>query len=107
MQQGDLFSYNQTNNELTKVFSFRSPEGIDIRENWNQHDIKIVSVDEAGSIDFIVYGYMNRGNHEGEVGTCVYHYDGLAHTIEEEAFIPSKSSYEVLKAEMGKLLYVN
>lgn len=107
VQQGDLFSYNQTNNELTKVFSFRSPEGIDIRENWNQHDIKIVSVDEAGSIDFIVYGYMNRGNHEGEVGTCVYHYDGLAHTIEEEAFIPSKSSYEVLKAEMGKLLYVN
>ena len=56
VQQGDLFSYNQTNNELTKVFSFRSPEGIDIRENWNQHDIKIVSVDEAGSIDFIVYG---------------------------------------------------
>ena len=58
-------------------------------------------------IDFVIYGYMNRGDHEGEVGTAVYHYDGLAHTVEEEAFIPSASSYEVLKAEMGKMLYLN
>ena len=41
------------------------------------------------------------------MGTGVYHYDGLAHTIDEEAFIPSKTSYEVLKAEMGKMLYLN
>lgn len=49
---------------IIKVFSFRDAEGIDERENWNHHDIKIVSVDEAGSIDFVVYGYMNRGTHE-------------------------------------------
>lgn len=107
VQEGDLYSYDINNGMIIKVFSFREAEGIDERENWNHHDIKIVSVDEAGSIDFVVYGYMNRGTHEGEVGVGVYHYDGLAHTIDEEAFIPSKTSYEVLKAEMGKMLYLN
>lgn len=107
VQEGDLYSYDINNGMIIKVFSFRDAEGIDERENWNHHDIKIVSVDEAGSIDFVVYGYMNRGTHEGEVGAGVYHYDGLAHTIDEEAFIPSKTSYEVLKAEMGKMLYFN
>ena len=107
VQEGDLYSYDINNGMIIKVFSFRDAEGIDERENWNHYDIKIVSVDEAGSIDFVVYGYMNRGTHEGEVGTGVYHYDGLAHTIDEEAFIPSKTSYEVLKAEMGKMLYLN
>ena len=107
VQEGDLYSYDINNGMIIKVFSFRDAEGIAERENWNHHDIKIVSVDEAGSIDFVVYGYMNRGTHEGEVGTGVYHYDGLAHTIDEEAFIPSKTSYEVLKAEMGKMLYLN
>ncbi len=107
VQEGDLYSYDINNGMIIKVFSFRDAEGIDERENWNHHDIKIVSVDEAGSIDFVVYGYMNRGTHEGEVGTGVYNYDGLAHTIDEEAFIPSKTSYEVLKAEMGKMLYLN
>lgn len=106
VQQGELFSYNLNNNEITRIFTFRDSEGFDIRENWNQHDIKIIRVDEAGSIDFVVYGYMNRGDHEGEVGTAVYHFDGLARTVEEEVFIPSRASYEVVKAEMGKLLYV-
>ena len=78
VQEGDLYSYDINNGMIIKVFSFRD-----------------------------AYGYMNRGTHEGEVGTGVYHYDGLAHTIDEEAFIPSKTSYEVLKAEMGKMLYLN
>ncbi|MBR4027635.1 MAG: hypothetical protein IKJ01_08825 [Lachnospiraceae bacterium] len=107
VQQGELWCYDGGNNIISQVFGFRSAEGMDNRENYDQHDIKIIRVDEAGSIDFIVYGYMNRGIHEGKVGIGVYHYDGLAHTIEEEVFIPSVKSYEVLKAELGKLLYVN
>lgn len=107
VQEGDLWCYDIVNNTISKVFSFRSAEGINNRENWNQHDIKIVRVDEAGSISFIVYGYMNSGKHEGNVGVGVYHYDALGHTVEEEVFIKSNKSYEVLKAELGDLMYVN
>lgn len=107
VQEGELWSYDRVNNTIAQVFSFRGAEGIYKRENWGQHDIKIVRVDEAGSISFLVYGYMNRGVHEGAVGIGVYYYDALAQTIEEEAFIAADKSYEVLKAELGKLMYVN
>ncbi len=107
VQEGDLWCYNVGANELSQIYSFRSVEGIDARENWGEYDISIVRVDEAGSVDFIVYGYMNRGVHEGEVGIGVYRYDGLVHTIEEELFIPMNMSYEVLKAELGQLMYEN
>lgn len=106
-KQGELWSYNQENNKLTKVFGFRSGEGIDIRENWQHHDIQLINVDEGGSVDFLVCGYMNRGNHEGEVGIAVYHFDSVSNTIEEEIFIPSTKSYQVMKEEIGDLLYVN
>ena len=59
VQQGELWSYNQIENNLTRVFSFRSQEGMDIRENYQEHDIRILRVDEGGSLDFVVYGYMN------------------------------------------------
>lgn len=107
VQEGALWCYNRSENSMSEVFDFRGIEGVDQRENWDQHDIKIVRVDEAGSIDFIVYGYMNRGKHEGEVGIGVYHYDGIAHTVEEEIFISSDKNYEKLKAELGELMYVN
>lgn len=107
VQEGELWCYNQGNREIAKIFSFQDIEGSDRRNSWNQHDIKIVRIDEAGSVDFMVYGYMNRGTHEGDVGTVVYHYDGLAHTVEEEVFIPYAKSYEILKAEMGQLMYEN
>ena len=107
VQEGALWCYDRTGNSISEVFEFRGIEGIDQRENWNQHDIKIVSVDEAGSINFLVYGYMNRGEHEGEVGIGVYHYDGIAHTVEEEIFISSNKNFGKLKAELGELMYVN
>ncbi len=107
VQEGELWSYNANESRLSKVFSFRGYEGMDDRENNDAHDIRIIKTDEAGSVDFVVYGYMNRGDHEGEVGICVYHYDSVANTVEEELFIPSDKSYEVMKAELGRLMYEN
>ena len=107
VQEGELWCYNGQSDLISQVFSFRNLEGISMRENINDHDIRIVRVDEAGSIDFLVYGYMNRGIHEGEVGIAVYRYDGLSHNIEEEIFIPTNRSYEVLKTELEDLIYVN
>lgn len=107
VQEGELWCYDTVENTMAKVFSFRGYEGIDSRENYGEYDIKIAGIDEAGSVDFIVYGYMNRGIHEGQVGIAVYHYDSLSNTNEEAAFIPSDKSYEVMKAELGQLMYVN
>lgn len=107
VQEGELWSYNRDSNELSQIYSFRNPEGISNRENNGQHQIQIMKIDETGSMDFVVYGYMNRGNHEGETGIDVFHYDSVANTIEEELFIPSDQSYEMMKAKWGKLFYVS
>lgn len=107
VQEGELWSYHMQANTLAKVFSFLGYEGIDERENYGEHDIKIAGVDETGSVDYLVYGYMNRGVHEGEVGLAVYHYDSVSNTNEEQVFIASDKSYQMLKAELGQLMYVN
>lgn len=107
VQEGELWTLNSGTNEMAKVFSFRGKEGLDARDNWNKHDIKIMRIDESGSVDFIIYGYMNRGDHEGEVGIGMYHYDGLTYAVEEEAFLPVTISYEVLSSEIGNLMYQN
>lgn len=107
IREGELWSYNAEEKKLSQVFSFHGYEGIDDRENHDEYDIDIIRVDETGSADFVVYGYMNRGEHEGRVGIGVYHYNSVANTVEEELFLPSTRSYEVLRSEMGNLIYEN
>ena len=107
VQEGELWSYKIEGNELSQVYSFRNPEGITNRENNNQHGIEIMQIDETGSMDFVVYGYMNRGNHEGQTGINVFHYDSVGNTIEEELFVPSDKSFEMLKADWGSMFYIN
>ncbi len=107
VQEGELWLYNSDSHELSQVFSFLAPEGISERENNAQHQIQIMRIDETGSMDFVVYGYMNRGHHEGETGIGVFHYDSLGNTVEEEIFLPSDRSYEMLKADWGQIFYVS
>ena len=80
---------------------------MDIRENYDEHAIRILKADEGGSIDFVVYGYMNRGEHEGQVGVSVCHYDCVTNTVEEMLFIPTTLSYQVVKEQLGTLMYVS
>jgi len=106
-QEGELWLYNSDSHELSQVFSFLDPEGISERENNGQHQIEIMRIDESGSMDFVVYGYMNRGHHEGETGIGVYRFDSVGNTVEEEIFLPSNRSYEMLKADWGQIFYVS
>ncbi|MCM1542233.1 MAG: hypothetical protein NC121_13365 [Blautia sp.] len=102
-----LFSYNIVTNKMTVLFSFYDEENADERTLYAQHDVKILDVDEGGNVQFAVYGYMNRGRHEGEVGVQLYSYDSDLNTLEEIVYIPYDRTYAVLAAEMEKLLYLN
>lgn len=104
-RQGNLYCYNASDNSVAKVYGFLG--GDDIRYQNQNHDIKIVNVDESGSTDFIVTGYMARGTHEGQTGVLVLHYDSLINGVEEKLFISSDRSYENLKSEIGDLTYIS
>ncbi|MCD8151880.1 MAG: hypothetical protein LUD71_02155 [Clostridiales bacterium] len=107
VQQGELWSYNTDSNSLTQVFSFRTLGETNVRENYDEHDIRIIRASESGNVDFIVYGYMNRGEHEGEVGISVCYYDNSTNTVEEKLFIPSADSYQIMKEEIGQTMYIS
>ena len=102
-----LFSYNITTNKLAVIFSFFDEENADARTMYGQHAIKILDVDEGGNVKFAVYGYMNRGRHEGEVGIQICHYDSGLNTVEEDVYMPCTKAFAVLKKEMEQLLYLN
>lgn len=104
---GQLLSYNAATNGLTVIFSFYGKDNADRRTLYDNHGIKILDVDEGGNVKFAVYGYMNRGRHEGETGIQIISYDNSLNTIEEEVYIPYSKSYAVLKDEMEQLLYRN
>lgn len=104
---GQLLSYNAATNRLTVIFSFYDKDNADRRTLYDNHGIKILDVDEGGNVKFAVYGYMNRGRHEGENGIQIISYDNSLNTIEEEVYIPYSKSYAVLKDEMEQLLYRN
>lgn len=103
----DLWTYRQDGHEryAVKVFSFRGGDTADVRSNYDQHDVKILSAADSGDVDFLVYGYMNRGNHEGDTGILGYHYDAKENALEELFFIPFSGSYEALEADLGQLVY--
>ncbi len=105
VQNGDLWCYDVAQNKLSYVFGFR--DGDDLRCSYEEHEIKIIDVDESGSMNFLVYGYMNRGRHEGRTGISVYTYNALTNSVEERIFIESSKPFGILKSEVGKLAYVN
>ena len=68
VRERDLWLYNKKTDELSQVFSFANREGRDERSRNDQHAVRIISMENSGSLAFAVYGYMNCGAHEGEVG---------------------------------------
>lgn len=105
VQERELWSYNRGEHTLALVFSFGNADGQDVRSRNDEHAVRIIEVQDSGSMTFAVYGYMNRGTHEGLVGAGVYYYDAKECVIEEKAFIPSKKSFAIAEEELGKLVY--
>lgn len=101
----ELWCYDIAQNKLSKVFSFKN--GSDKRGLHQEFTIRLINMEDSGSMDFIVTGYMNRGRHEGETGGAVMRYDSLTNTTEELLFIESSKCADVLEDTIGKLLYLS
>lgn len=101
-----LWSYDPAEGGNVMVFSFRKSEA-DLPVGYQSHGVKLLSVSEAGDIDFLVYGYMNRGNHEGSVGVAVYRYEKNSNSLTERMYLPYTRDYESLKQDIRKLSFLS
>lgn len=102
----ELWGYDQSGNKAVKIFSFRSGKDDGVRSGYDQHDMKILSVMDSGDVDFLVYGYMNRGIHEGSMGIAMYHYNYAEDAIQEKFFIPAVLSFEELESDVRQLAHL-
>ncbi|NEX02122.1 hypothetical protein SAMN04487829_1743 [Pseudobutyrivibrio sp. NOR37] len=104
VQNGSLYEYNQTDRKMKEIFTFVD-NPTDSRLTYDQHQVLLLNIDESGTMDYVVYGYMNSGNHEGQCGINLFHYDAINDVSTEQVFITTSSSYQILNANFSELLY--
>lgn len=106
VRNGSLYIYTVSDNTLTTAFTFRQKD-MDTRDMYDKHNIRLLAMDDTGALDFLVYGYMNRGEYEGRVGMVLYTYHPSDQSIEERAYFPMNTTYEILKETLGDFAYCN
>lgn len=107
VRNGALWYYDLKTNKLYNVFTFEKDSKDYLRDCYDQHDIKILKVDDHGNMSFLVYGYMNCGDYEGRVGMLLYDYNAEDNRIKERVYIPITKTYQQLKEDLGDFCYVN
>lgn len=108
VQARQLWYYDYTAGTITNVYGFcQNDNYTDRRVTYDANNIKILDMNDDGNITFAVYGYMNRGEHEGKVGISVYRFTAEKDKIQEILFVEHDKPYDILKEDMETLLYLN
>lgn len=107
VSQGTLWCFNDKENAFTRIFSYEAEDSDNMRELYNKHNIKIMDVDDSGNVNFIVYGYMNRGAHEGEVGVSLCNYNYQENQVKELLYIPVNVPFDELQENVGQVAYIS
>ena len=102
----ELWCYDQEDGKSIKIFSFRNRSDSSRRSDYDQHGVRILDVDDEGKVEFLVYGYMNRGNHEGSQGIGFYSCSSDGEII-ERFFVTSTRSFDEISQDIEKLTYLN
>ncbi len=107
VRNGTLWCYDLEANRIVKVFSFDTKKQDYSRAGYNQHNVRILNLYDNGNMDFLVYGYMNRGDYEGRLGIILYKYFQEENRIEEQVYIPMQYSYEVIEENLDSFSYLS
>ena len=107
VRSNELWYYNMAVNTAYKIFSFRQKDSDYVRDVNDNHDIRILKMDDDGNIKFMVYGYMNRGDYEGRLAIILYEYYANDNRIEEVLYVPVDLPYNRLKEQINEFAYIN
>ena len=102
----ELFEYDSKENLFYKAFSFKDGEDYE-RSFFGDHSVRILRMHDNGDTDFIVYGYMNRGEYEGRVGIALYRFIVDDNRIEEQLYVPVNTSYSLLLSDMTDFAFLS
>ena len=104
---GQLWFYEYKTSNVTRVYSFITENLADLRNDQEEHGMKILDMDEHGNITYLVCGYMSRGRHEGANGIQILRYDAEKNCNEEMAFLLTSVPYNSMEEDLERLSYLN
>lgn len=107
VQNGNLWCYSRTDNQFINVFSFSASGDYSGREIEDDYEIKIIEVSSEGNAWFSVCGYMNGGEHDGEMGISLFCYNYSDNIVKEYVFIPVNVPYNQMSGNVGDVSYIS
>lgn len=105
VRNGQLWMYDYEDGEITLVYSFCADDYTEDAATYDAHNINIMDFADDGNITFSVYGYMNRGDHEGKLGVSLFTFDYATLEVDELLFVECNVPYEAMKTETSRLTY--
>lgn len=97
-----LWAYNNNSGHFTEV-SLWVDTGMSFH---NRYDMKLLNMDQAGNVDFLLYGYIPGGEHEGMNGIILYRYDADLNSVIERLTIHSDRGFAYIKKGIDNLAYL-
>ena len=105
VRNGQLWMYDYDQGEITRVYSFCADDYTEDAATYDAHNINIMEFADDGNLTFSVYGYMNRGDHEGKLGIGLFTFDYSTLEVDELLFVECNVPYEAMKTETSRLTY--
>ena len=105
VRNGQLWMYDYDQGEIALVYSFCADDYTEDAATYDAHNINIMEFTDDGNLTFSVYGYMNRGDHEGKLGISLFTFDYSTLEVDELLFVECNVPYEAMKTETSRLTY--
>lgn len=105
VKNGQLWMYDYEEGQITLVYSFCADDYSEDADVYDAHNINIMDFSDNGNLTFSVYGYMNKGDHEGKLGVTLFTFDYATLEVDELLFIECNVPYEAMKTETSRLTY--
>ena len=105
--QEQLWYYDYQSSNVSRIFSYLSENMADLRNENEDHGIKVLEFDDKGNAVYLAYGYITRGRHEGANGIQIMRFDAQSNCSEELAFLETSVPYAQMKADVERFSYLN
>lgn len=102
-KQKEVYIYDSKTQKITNIFSYRIKDEDTFEKIANDYAVKILDVNDAGDVTYIIYGYNMVGLNEGNMGIDIFTYHSDTNESEEKLFIPIYTTFQSLKYDIGRL----
>ena len=99
---GDVYVMDLNERKIKQVYNLNAKNA----EQLNNTKARVITVDDKGNVDYMIYGYSKANEHVGENGISILRYNYESNSSKEAAFVPCKVPAYNLEKQLSQLCYV-